>query len=214
MIRPCLAASCWRSRPRQRQSSSPGPATAKSCSRSARANPKQKRRNKRQRRIGDQVAERRHGGLGGGPPDGAARGVAPEGTGAISVTPDQAQSCCGSVVCGATGCGSVVGGSVFCGSTGCFWGGCGSVCGADGGVGSVACGSVGCGSIGCVCGGSGEIVLGRVAELEASSIEFRTMFIPMKKQAAPEIATATASHRSGCRHLVNSGHSSLIVRLR
>jgi hypothetical protein len=40
------------------------------------------------------------------------------------------------------------------------------------------------------------------------------MFIPTKKQAAPKIAAATASHRSGRRAAANSGHSSLIVRLR
>ena len=151
------------------------------------------------------------------------------------------QSCCGPVCCGSTG--SVVGGSVVCGSFGSCCGcgsigsgGCGSVCGAGGWVpcdsgscgsigsggrgsvcgagGSVAPGSAGCGSIGCVCGGCGEIVLDRIVELEAASIEIRAIFIPTKKQAAPKIAAAIASHRSGRRHVVNSGHSSLIVRLR
>ena len=113
--------------------------------------------------------------------------------------PDQTQNSCGSVVCGSTGCGSVIGGSVVCGSTGC---------------GSVIGGSVVCGSTGGSSGGCGEIVLGRVVERKTSSIEIRAIFIPTKKQAAARIAAAAASQRSGRRQVVNSGDLSLIVRLR
>ena len=59
------------------------------------------------------------------------------------------------------------------------------------------------------------VVLFDGPEVSSGRTDSRAMFNPLRKQAVPAIAAATASQRKGLRHLVrSSGRSNLNVRLR